>query len=388
MPQTFTKDMDIPVFTFDWSLFKDEGLYPKPGRVLGPDVDKPESREQFIAKIVAYQACMAVCSAPNSEEAKLVPEIKSLVHGYTLHRDSLKPCEWVVPNRGRGKALEELCRAPLKKRRASCEPSEEDRARWKARQASLVARLEEAAQNEENEKRDWIRNRSPNGTDYSGWCREDQSQDPLDYWQARLEDIWDEPEEREMTRLEELDLACRELMPDSPPAHRATFDERDVEGYEEASSGKDYIEIDSSDGENEPEPELDAITLRARLAIAEEERRRSLGQLRAAHRSVDEQRKRMERANHNHAWKFDSACEREDRLAALLERLKERKTDYAEKCSRLASLRETLDRRVERRDYDPVREIAFAAVSGLEGLSTRGLDARGCHVIDVDDWDY
>lgn len=341
--------------------------------------------DEDVARLVAYQALRARTSFATQAECEAAGYVPR--YGYEALRaiQELPSCEWTMktPRKATRDSLTgELLVCPLapRKRRRSVDSrtgyaDDEIRERWRLRQEDLRRRLEDAYArgcNEMNERRQareaeerraLLRsvdeetsryNRSPGGTDYSGWCTREQAQEPIACsWD---EDV--EPDElpghvngRRPSVGEAVDLLCAETLSDWS------------EEEEHKKKEEEYIVIDDSDDgyEEEEDPER-AIVAEARALAARQLRLDEGRRLRAAHKAVEEQKKRM-LAVPRGVWRFDAACTMEDRLEELKARLTERREAYRLACVDEQGLATVAEWHKERRDYSVPKEQAAAAVS-------------------------
>lgn len=354
----------------------------------------PEATDYDIERLVKHQAYVHLRTFPSTKEAKealLIPATAD--EAWRQLHATLTPCTMQLPERlerGRCQQTGQLIPAPpQKKRRASDSATEEDRTRWRLRQAQLTRWMEEAYARGENIRNEAAQarrvlepNRSPGGRDYSGWCAAWQSQPEDD--DAVFTDLQPvaplpnvvavDAETSELLR--EVDLVCREtlLSSDEQPI---VIDDEEEEDEDEgvAMRGSRSLfgsELDE-DGpelmfghESDAEPEghwydMELPALKARWQAAEDIKRREARLLRGAHMAVRAQRELMLKAAGRSTWTFDTACQREDRLNELQARLKERKRAYGLACEEADGLGWVLDAKRERTDYEPTAEMACAA---------------------------
>lgn len=396
MPTSYTTDPECNhvtrVFTFErgsegpWRLcFNHEGA------AKLSDEDRVEQLQQYQA--LAALSCFATqTDLDEARRRNMLPATR--LEAWKLLDKSLSPCALPVPKPTAARALA-LGLAPIKaarKRRLSesdCDgphsaAKTKAEIRWRLRQKLLMRRLDE-----ERNTVSLAAMRLDNAVNESR-AREGEEEKRGDW---SVEDLLKEmaaaPDTNadgyELTCLtdeeaREIDLVCYETLKAS---EGSSVDEPVL--IEDSDAGEDEGVGASTSGFDEREDGLlrDAVwyelgmdELVRRCNDAEAKRRTAARLLKAAHAAVMTQRRVMERANGKDAqllWTYSAACEREDRLTQLQDRLCERKEKYAKAAEEADGARLVYNCRRERYDYDPARERLCADRDSLFCVKKRRL---------------
>lgn len=298
--------------------------------------------DYHLLRLKLYAAHRAVTNVSNQQELEYMRSSDWIYPADAaeslLRVESLQDCDWPLPSRATPRSLAD---APTKLRlnKGKGRATADDRQRWQRMQLNLSERLERASAPAVSVLtvgtcggtppsinrlfNGLIANRSPGLTDHSGWCAAWQSQDSFD--QDMI--IFQQELDRDEDMTEEKSLTCHEVL----SIHSDT-------DSEDEGLGPQTVEDARQEEENDLWRDLDEFQLRQRLQEAKALKYKQQRLLYALHEAIDNMKAHTLKMTSHKLWTHEGACEREDRLQAMLNELPTRKRQYQEACGTVDNL--------------------------------------------------